>query len=145
MQQKQTIKLNGYLSKLNTTVISNTDSLEKIESNLDVVTQTISKLDTRLSMEKEIYSNQQRDINKCINEIKRHVQENKVIHTQFEDELNKAILNTKQFVMNISKAYNKATSVKCQATNSRINNNDKLLQDHDEEIQKLIKKISVYS
>eukprot|EP00957_Ditylum_brightwellii_P188963 14384645-Ditylum_brightwellii.AAC.1 len=36
MQQRQAIGLNGYLSKLSATVVSNTESLEKIESNLDI-------------------------------------------------------------------------------------------------------------
>eukprot|EP00957_Ditylum_brightwellii_P004199 319769-Ditylum_brightwellii.AAC.1 len=48
MQQRQANRFNGYLSKLSTTVVANTESLEKIKFNLDVVTQTVSKLDTAI-------------------------------------------------------------------------------------------------
>eukprot|EP00957_Ditylum_brightwellii_P017877 1346202-Ditylum_brightwellii.AAC.1 len=69
------------MSKLSTTVFSNEESLQKVESSLDVVTQTVSKCDTKLTMQKEIYSIQQNDINKCILDIASHGQNNTVIHS----------------------------------------------------------------
>eukprot|EP00957_Ditylum_brightwellii_P125624 9575327-Ditylum_brightwellii.AAC.1 len=145
MQQRQANILNCYLSKLSTTVVSNTESLKKIKSNLNVMTQTISKLNTRLNMEKEIYSNQQKDINNCIIEIEMHVQNNKVIHYQFEENLDKAILHTEQVATKLFDACNKATSLKFQVPDSRIDNTNKTLHNHDEEIQKLMNKIFIYS
>eukprot|EP00957_Ditylum_brightwellii_P029430 2224754-Ditylum_brightwellii.AAC.1 len=56
----------------------------------------------------------------------------------------KAILNTKQVATNLSKACNKATSLKCQVTDPRFHDINKTLQDLDEEIEN-DKKISVYS
>eukprot|EP00957_Ditylum_brightwellii_P028325 2139216-Ditylum_brightwellii.AAC.1 len=86
-------------------------------------------------MEKEIYSKQQKDIIKCIIDEKRHVQNNKVINSQLKEKLDKAILNTKQVATNLFNACNKATSPKFQVTDSRIDDINKTLQDHDREIQ----------
>eukprot|EP00957_Ditylum_brightwellii_P140811 10725970-Ditylum_brightwellii.AAC.1 len=96
-------------------------------------------------MEKEIYSNQQKDINNCITEVKRHIQNNKIIHSQFEEKLDKAILNTEQVAMKLSKACIKATSLKCQFPDSIIDNTNRTLHNHDEKIQELMNKISVCS
>eukprot|EP00957_Ditylum_brightwellii_P097866 7453539-Ditylum_brightwellii.AAC.1 len=76
----------------------------------------------------------------CITEFESHVQNNKVIHSNVDEKLDKAILNTKQVAMDLSKACNKATSLQCQASDSRFDNIDKTLHDHDEEIQKLMNK-----
>eukprot|EP00957_Ditylum_brightwellii_P057475 4357484-Ditylum_brightwellii.AAC.1 len=96
-------------------------------------------------MEKEIYTNQQKDINKCINEVERHAQNNNVIHSQFEEKLNKAIHNTEQVTSNLSDACDKATLSKFQLTNSRIDNIDKTLHEQEEDINLLMDKISIYS
>eukprot|EP00957_Ditylum_brightwellii_P171648 13067887-Ditylum_brightwellii.AAC.1 len=45
------------LSTLSSTVVSNKESLQKIESELDSVPHTVSKLDYQLNKEKEIYVN----------------------------------------------------------------------------------------
>eukprot|EP00957_Ditylum_brightwellii_P087920 6695507-Ditylum_brightwellii.AAC.1 len=96
-------------------------------------------------MKKEIYSNQQKDINNCITEIERHVQNNKVIYSQFEEKLDKASLDTEQIATNLSKACNKATLLKFQVPDSIIDNIKRTLHDNDEEIQKLMRKIAIYS
>eukprot|EP00957_Ditylum_brightwellii_P061396 4660381-Ditylum_brightwellii.AAC.1 len=53
-QQKNLDYFNSCLSTLSSTVISNADSLKKTESKLDVATQNISKLETKLDSQKEI-------------------------------------------------------------------------------------------
>eukprot|EP00957_Ditylum_brightwellii_P141020 10743265-Ditylum_brightwellii.AAC.1 len=95
-QQKHIDYFTSYLITLSSNVVSNKESLQKIKSNFNVVTQTISKLNTRLSKEKEIYSKQQKDISKCITKAENHVQNNKAIISKFDEKLDKTILNTKQ-------------------------------------------------
>eukprot|EP00957_Ditylum_brightwellii_P196774 14991871-Ditylum_brightwellii.AAC.1 len=51
LQERQSNSFNGYISKFSTKVISNTESLKKVKSNLNTVTQTISKLDHQLNNE----------------------------------------------------------------------------------------------
>eukprot|EP00957_Ditylum_brightwellii_P096148 7325358-Ditylum_brightwellii.AAC.1 len=77
-------------------------------------------LHTKRTIQKGIYSTQQKDINKSTSDITSHIQNNKVIHSRFEEKLDKTILNTKQVDTNLSKAYNKATSLKLQVTDSRL-------------------------
>eukprot|EP00957_Ditylum_brightwellii_P116260 8868127-Ditylum_brightwellii.AAC.1 len=67
------------------------------------MTQNVSKFNAKLTMQKEVYSNQQKDINQCPSDISSHIQNYKVIQSQFEEELDKAILNTKQVATNLSK------------------------------------------
>eukprot|EP00957_Ditylum_brightwellii_P114198 8706601-Ditylum_brightwellii.AAC.1 len=63
LQERQSNRFNGYISKLSTKVISNKESLKKVEFNLNTVTQTISKLDHQLNKEQDIYIEQQKAIN----------------------------------------------------------------------------------
>eukprot|EP00957_Ditylum_brightwellii_P089365 6804270-Ditylum_brightwellii.AAC.1 len=58
LKEEEIMSIKDYMSKLSATGVSNRESLQKIKSNLDIITQNVSKLDSRLSMEKEIYSNQ---------------------------------------------------------------------------------------
>eukprot|EP00957_Ditylum_brightwellii_P007285 553962-Ditylum_brightwellii.AAC.1 len=51
LQETQSNRFKGYLSKLSTTVISHTESLKKIKSDLNPVTQTVSKHDHQLNKE----------------------------------------------------------------------------------------------
>eukprot|EP00957_Ditylum_brightwellii_P018116 1364305-Ditylum_brightwellii.AAC.3 len=60
---------------------------------------------------------------------------NKAIISKFDEKLDITILNTGQVAMHLSKVCNKATSLKFQATDSRIDNIDKTLHDHDEEMK----------
>eukprot|EP00957_Ditylum_brightwellii_P075847 5764585-Ditylum_brightwellii.AAC.1 len=133
------------MTKISTTVISNEESLKKIKSKLNSMTQNISKLKPRLNTQKEIYSTECKDINRCILDIASHDQNNKVIYSLFEEKLDKAILNTKQAVTDLSEACNKATSLKFQISNSRFDNINKTLHDHDNEIQNVMNKVSIYS
>eukprot|EP00957_Ditylum_brightwellii_P161769 12316721-Ditylum_brightwellii.AAC.2 len=73
------------------------------------------------------------------------MQSSNAIISRFYEKLDKTILNTGQVATNLSKTCNKATSLKFQATDSRINNIDKTLHDHDEEIKILKNQISVCS
>eukprot|EP00957_Ditylum_brightwellii_P208859 15359277-Ditylum_brightwellii.AAC.1 len=74
LKEEEIMPIAEYISKISTMVYTNEESLQKIKSNLDVVTQTVSKLDTKLTMQKEIYSIQQKDINICISDIASHNQ-----------------------------------------------------------------------
>eukprot|EP00957_Ditylum_brightwellii_P159585 12147986-Ditylum_brightwellii.AAC.1 len=47
--------------------------------------------------------------------------------------------------MKLSETCSKAPSLKFQAPDSRIDNINKTLHDHDEEIPKLMNKVSIYS
>eukprot|EP00957_Ditylum_brightwellii_P042851 3243734-Ditylum_brightwellii.AAC.1 len=96
LQEAQSNGFNGYLSKLSTTVISHTNYLMKIESDLNIVTQTITKLDHQLNKEQEIYIEQQKYINSCITRAESHMQNNNAIISNFDEKLNKAIHDTKQ-------------------------------------------------
>eukprot|EP00957_Ditylum_brightwellii_P072012 5473436-Ditylum_brightwellii.AAC.1 len=80
-QQKNLNYFNSCLSSISSTVFSNEESLKKIESNLNTVTQTIPKFKHKLVMQKEIYSTHRKDINSCILTIFSHDQNNKVIHS----------------------------------------------------------------
>eukprot|EP00957_Ditylum_brightwellii_P152538 11611146-Ditylum_brightwellii.AAC.1 len=99
------------------------------------MTQTVSKLDHQLNKELEIYIEQQKAINSCITTAESHVQNNNAIISTFDEKLNKVILYTKQVATDLCKACNKATSLKFQASDSRPDNIDKTLHDHDEERQ----------
>eukprot|EP00957_Ditylum_brightwellii_P030561 2314977-Ditylum_brightwellii.AAC.1 len=66
------------------------------KSSPNSMTQTVTKLDHKIVMHKEVYSTQQKDINSCISNIVSLDQTNKVIHSCFEEKLNKTIHNTKQ-------------------------------------------------
>eukprot|EP00957_Ditylum_brightwellii_P183901 14008080-Ditylum_brightwellii.AAC.1 len=121
LKEKEIMPLADFMRKISTTVISNEESLQKVKSNLNVATQTISKLKTKLTMQKEIYSTQQKE------------------------KLNKAIHDTKQVATKLSKACNKAPSLNFQVPDSRFDNINKTLHYHDEEMQKLMNKISFYS
>eukprot|EP00957_Ditylum_brightwellii_P205991 15346332-Ditylum_brightwellii.AAC.1 len=131
--------------KINTTVFSNEESLQKIESKLNTMSHNISKFYYQLNKAEKIYVDQQKAINQCITEVQIHIQNNKVIHSQFKEKLDKAILHTKHVATNLSKACDKDTPSKFQLTNSRINDIDKLLHDQEEEIQLLMDIISIYS
>eukprot|EP00957_Ditylum_brightwellii_P007258 551605-Ditylum_brightwellii.AAC.1 len=52
LKEEEIMLLADFMTKISTTVISNEESLQKVESNLDIVTQNISKLETRLNMQK---------------------------------------------------------------------------------------------
>eukprot|EP00957_Ditylum_brightwellii_P153536 11685946-Ditylum_brightwellii.AAC.1 len=145
LQETQSNRFNGYLSKFSTTVISHTESLKKIESNLNFVTQTVSKHDHKLNKEQEIYIEQQKAINSCITKAEIHVQNSKAIISNFDEKLNKAILDTKQVATDISKACNKATSLKYQVSDFRFDDIEETLLNHDEELQNMMNKISMHS
>eukprot|EP00957_Ditylum_brightwellii_P186733 14219054-Ditylum_brightwellii.AAC.1 len=57
-QERQANTFAGYISERSSKVISNKESWQKVKSNLNTVTQTASKLDHKLVMQKEIYSTQ---------------------------------------------------------------------------------------
>ena len=137
--------LTDYMTKISTTVFNQADSLQKIECNLDVATQNISKLETRPTSQKEIYSDQRKDINRCISDIASLDQNNKIIHSRFEEKLNKAIQDTKQVATKLSEARNKAPAPKFQVPDSRFDNINKMIHDLDKEIQNMMNKIAIYS
>eukprot|EP00957_Ditylum_brightwellii_P001126 89077-Ditylum_brightwellii.AAC.1 len=60
--------------------------------------------------------------------------------SNFDEKLNKVILDTKQVVTDLSKAYNKATSLKFQVSDSGFDNIEETLHNHDEELQNLMNK-----
>eukprot|EP00957_Ditylum_brightwellii_P126276 9627248-Ditylum_brightwellii.AAC.1 len=144
-QQKNLNYFNSCLSTFSSTVFSNEESLKKIESNLNIMTQTVSKFNHKLVIQKEIYSTNQKDISSCISTIASHDQNNKVIHSCFGEKLNKAIHDTKQVAMKLSEAPNKAPALQFYVPDSRIDNINKPLHDHDKEIQTLMNKIAIYS
>eukprot|EP00957_Ditylum_brightwellii_P022405 1690709-Ditylum_brightwellii.AAC.1 len=53
LKKEEILTLADFMTKISTTVISNEESLQKDESNLDIATQNISKLETRLTMQKK--------------------------------------------------------------------------------------------
>eukprot|EP00957_Ditylum_brightwellii_P070444 5352351-Ditylum_brightwellii.AAC.1 len=65
--------------------------------------------------------------------------------SNFDEKLNKAVLDTKQVAMDLSKACNKDTSPKSQVSDSRFDNIEETLLNHDEELQNLMNKIAIYS
>eukprot|EP00957_Ditylum_brightwellii_P158331 12052081-Ditylum_brightwellii.AAC.1 len=76
LKEEEIMPLSDYMMKISNTVFNQAETLQKVECNLDVATQNISKLDTRLS-QKEIYTVQQKDINRCIFDIANLDQNNK--------------------------------------------------------------------
>eukprot|EP00957_Ditylum_brightwellii_P122754 9361076-Ditylum_brightwellii.AAC.1 len=54
LQERQSNRFNGYISKISTKVISNTESLKKVKSNLNTMSQNVSKLDHQLNKERDI-------------------------------------------------------------------------------------------
>ena len=145
LKEEEIMPLSDFMKKISTTVFTQADTLQKVECNLDVATQNISKLDTRLTSQKEIYAVQRKDINRCIFDIANLDQKNKVIHSCFEEKLNKAILDTKQVAMKLSEACNKAPAPQFHVPDSRFDDINKTLHDHDKEIQNMTNKISIYS
>eukprot|EP00957_Ditylum_brightwellii_P024706 1866540-Ditylum_brightwellii.AAC.1 len=120
LKEEEIMPIADFTAKVSTIVFSNEESLQKVKSNLDVMTQNISKLETRLTIQKEIYSTQQKDINRCVSDIASHDQNNKVIISEFKEKLDKAILDTKQVDTKLSETCNKALSLNFQAPDSRI-------------------------
>eukprot|EP00957_Ditylum_brightwellii_P000797 62973-Ditylum_brightwellii.AAC.1 len=57
LHERQSNRFDGYISKLSTEVISNTESLKKAKFNFNTVTQTISKLDHQLRSKISILRN----------------------------------------------------------------------------------------
>eukprot|EP00957_Ditylum_brightwellii_P130200 9932324-Ditylum_brightwellii.AAC.1 len=96
LKEEEIMSLADFMTKISTTVIPNEESLQKVKSNLNIVTQNISKLKTRLNKQKETYSTQHKDINRCILDIAIHDKNNKVIISKFDEKLDKAILDTMQ-------------------------------------------------
>eukprot|EP00957_Ditylum_brightwellii_P038725 2926991-Ditylum_brightwellii.AAC.1 len=96
LKEEEIMPLADFMEKNSTTIFTHEESLQKVECNLNVATQNISTLNKRLTRQKEIYSDQQKDTNRCISDITSLDQNNKVIHFRFEEKLNKAILDTKQ-------------------------------------------------
>eukprot|EP00957_Ditylum_brightwellii_P169516 12901952-Ditylum_brightwellii.AAC.1 len=78
-------------------------------------------------------------------DIASHDQNNKVIISKFEEKLDKAILNTRQVDTKLSKARNKAPALKFYVPDSRFDNMEETLRKHDDEIEMLLNKVSVYS
>eukprot|EP00957_Ditylum_brightwellii_P196597 14979250-Ditylum_brightwellii.AAC.1 len=124
-QQRKANRFTCYISELSTKVISNTESLQKVESNLNIMIQTVSKFKHKLVMQKEIYFTHLKDINSCISIIASLDQNNKVIHSCFEEKLNKAIHDTKQIATKLSEAHNKAPALKFHDPDSIFDGIDK--------------------
>eukprot|EP00957_Ditylum_brightwellii_P044397 3369317-Ditylum_brightwellii.AAC.1 len=114
LKEEKIMSLADFMTKISNTVFTHEESLQKVESNLYIVTQNISKLETRINTQKEIYSTQRKDINRCILDISSLVQNNKVILSRFEEKLNKAIQDTEQVATKLSEACNKAPAPKFQ-------------------------------
>eukprot|EP00957_Ditylum_brightwellii_P046321 3515273-Ditylum_brightwellii.AAC.1 len=142
MEREKFHTLSSCMADIKPNIESNEESLEKIKSNLNVITQTISKFKHKLVIQKEIYSTYRKDINSCISDIASHDKNNKVIHSWFEEKLNKAIHKTKQVATMLSEACNKAPTLKFHVQDSRIDNTDNTLHYHDKEIQNLMNKYS---
>eukprot|EP00957_Ditylum_brightwellii_P111626 8514297-Ditylum_brightwellii.AAC.1 len=106
------------------------------------MTQNVSKLDYQLHKEQEFYIKQQKAINNSITEAESHVQNNNVIIFNFDEKLNKAILDTEQVATDLSEACSKATSLKFQVSDSRFDDIEETLLDHDDEIQAMKLKLS---
>eukprot|EP00957_Ditylum_brightwellii_P036024 2729302-Ditylum_brightwellii.AAC.2 len=77
MERGQFNTLSSCMADVTTKIKSNEEYLEKIEYNLSVVTQTISKFEHKIVIQKEIYSTLQKDINSCISDIASHDQNKK--------------------------------------------------------------------
>eukprot|EP00957_Ditylum_brightwellii_P120417 9187939-Ditylum_brightwellii.AAC.1 len=142
-QQKNLNYFNNCLSTLSSTVFSNEESLKKTELKLDDVTQNISKLKTKLVTQKEIYFSQQKDINRCILTISSFDQNNRVIHSQFEEKLNIAIHDTEQVAMKLSNACNQAPALQFHASYSRFDDIEESLLKYDDEIQMFVNKAPI--
>eukprot|EP00957_Ditylum_brightwellii_P081388 6190845-Ditylum_brightwellii.AAC.1 len=83
-------------------------------------------------------------INRCTSDIASHHQNNNVIISRFEEKIDKAILDTKQVATKLSEACNKAPALKFPVTYSRFDDIEEKLLNHDDAIQKLVNKISIY-
>eukprot|EP00957_Ditylum_brightwellii_P182810 13924601-Ditylum_brightwellii.AAC.1 len=53
LKEEEIIPLADFMTNISTTAISNEESLQKVKSNLNAATQNISKLETRLTMQKK--------------------------------------------------------------------------------------------
>eukprot|EP00957_Ditylum_brightwellii_P090216 6871094-Ditylum_brightwellii.AAC.1 len=49
LNEMEIMSLTAYMAKISNTVLAHDDTLQKVECNLDVATQNISRLDTRLT------------------------------------------------------------------------------------------------
>eukprot|EP00957_Ditylum_brightwellii_P187203 14257492-Ditylum_brightwellii.AAC.1 len=96
LKEEEIMSITEFMMEISVNTYSNEVSLKKIKSNLNSVTQTVSKLDHRLYKEQESYIEEQKAINTCITEAESHVQNNKAIISNFDEKLDKAILGTKQ-------------------------------------------------
>eukprot|EP00957_Ditylum_brightwellii_P163822 12471495-Ditylum_brightwellii.AAC.1 len=103
LREEKIMPIQDFMMKVSTTTYSNKASLTKIKSNLNSVTQTVSKHDHQLNKEQEIYIEQQKAINNCITKAESHVQNNNVIISSFDEKLNRAILDTEQVATDLSK------------------------------------------
>eukprot|EP00957_Ditylum_brightwellii_P021044 1585578-Ditylum_brightwellii.AAC.1 len=56
LKEMEIMPLDDFMSKVSDTVLAHDDTLQKVECNLNVAIQNISKLDTRLTSQKEIYA-----------------------------------------------------------------------------------------
>eukprot|EP00957_Ditylum_brightwellii_P146935 11186683-Ditylum_brightwellii.AAC.1 len=54
LKEEEIMPIADFMTKISITSFSNEESLQKVKSNLDTVTQNISKLKTKLVMQKEI-------------------------------------------------------------------------------------------
>ena len=145
LKEEEIMPLADYMEKISTTVFTQADALQKVECNLDVATQNISRLDTRLTSQKEIYAVQRKDINGCMFNIANLDQNNKLMQSRFEEKLEKAIQDTEHVATKLSEACNKVPASQFQVTDSRIDNMNKAIQDHGEDIQNLMNKVAVCS
>eukprot|EP00957_Ditylum_brightwellii_P161768 12316721-Ditylum_brightwellii.AAC.1 len=57
LKEEEIMLFAEFMTKISTTVYSNKESLKKVESKLDTMTHTVSKLDYQLNKEQEIYVN----------------------------------------------------------------------------------------
>eukprot|EP00957_Ditylum_brightwellii_P080427 6117409-Ditylum_brightwellii.AAC.1 len=62
LKDEEIMPLSDYMDKISTTVFNQAETLQKVECNLNVATQNISRIKTRLNMQKEIYAVQRKDI-----------------------------------------------------------------------------------
>eukprot|EP00957_Ditylum_brightwellii_P101780 7757032-Ditylum_brightwellii.AAC.1 len=94
LKEEQIMPMQEFMMKVSATAYSNQASLKIIEFNLNSVTQAVSKHDHQLNKKHEIYIEQQKAINSCITKAESHVQNNNPIISNFDEKLNKAILDT---------------------------------------------------
>eukprot|EP00957_Ditylum_brightwellii_P145629 11088053-Ditylum_brightwellii.AAC.1 len=84
LKEEKIMPITEYMAKFSTTIFSNGDSLQKIEFKLDTMSHNDSKIDYKLNKAEKIYADQQKATNQCITKVESHVQNNKIIHSQFE-------------------------------------------------------------